>query len=71
MCVAIYRLFVSLSKANHQNQLYLYHLLPYYQIHMKYIPMAVQFLIHLVSNNFNLLLKLSENLKIEFDFDKK
>lgn len=68
MCSAIYRLLISVTKDNNQNQLYVFDLLPYFQIHTKFIPASVTFIIELVQNNMTLLLKLSQNLRIEFDY---
>jgi hypothetical protein len=35
---------------------------------MKYLPSAVSFLVELTSNNMNLLLRLSNSLRVEFDY---
>lgn len=66
----IYEFLISVCKENNENQLILFELLPYFQIHAKYIPNAVTFMIELISKNIRLLLSLSENLRIEFDYSQ-
>jgi hypothetical protein len=43
-------------------------LLPYFLMQAKFIPMGVTFIVSLYRSNLALLLKLSENLKIDFDY---
>jgi hypothetical protein len=68
LCIAIYQMLISVCKNNYENQIYIYDLLPYFQIHTKFIPGAVTFMIELVQYNMTLLLRLSDNLRIDFDY---
>lgn len=67
-CNSIYTMLVSVCKDNPENQMYIYDLLPFFQIHAKFLPSAVTFIIELVQYNMALLLRLSEGLRIEFDY---
>ncbi|KAL4462524.1 hypothetical protein ABPG74_000354 [Tetrahymena malaccensis] len=71
MAKDIYLLLASLCKNNETNEEYTYKLIPFFQIHCKYIPEAIDCIISLVSNNEKILMTLSENLKIDFDYEKK
>ncbi|CAD8168125.1 unnamed protein product [Paramecium pentaurelia] len=62
----IYQFLGSVCKLNKENQIYTYDLIPYFQLHTKYLPTAIEAAINIVSNNKYLLYKLSEDIKIEF-----
>jgi hypothetical protein len=57
-----------MCKLNVENQLYTYELIPYFQLQTKYLPTAIDTIIKIVASNKVLLYKLSEGLRIDFDF---
>ena len=71
MAKDIYNLLATLCKNNETNEEYTFKLIPFFQIHCKYIPEAIDCLISLVSNNEKILYALSDTLKIDFDYEKK
>lgn len=71
MAKDIYNLLVTLCKNNQTNEEYTFKLIPFFQIHCKYIPEAIDCLISLVSNNEKILYALSDTLKVDFDYEKK
>lgn len=71
MAKDIYLLLITLCKNNSANEEYVFKLIPFFQIQCKYLPEAIDCLIELVSNNERILMALSENLKIEFDYEKR
>ncbi|EGR32737.1 MIR domain protein [Ichthyophthirius multifiliis] len=70
LAIDIYSLLVSICKNNPENQLYTFDLIPYFYIHCKYIPEAIDCVISLISNNETILNKLSDNLKIPYEYEK-
>lgn len=71
MAKDIYILLSTLCKNNPSNEEYTFKLIPFFQIHCKYLPEAIDCLINLVSHNEKILLSLSENLRIDFDYERK
>lgn len=57
-----------MCKHNPDNQLYTFELIPYFQLQTKYISSAIDTIIEVVCSNRVLLYRLSEGLKIDFDF---
>ena len=71
LCRDIYSLLRALMQGNAQNQEYIFELVPFFQIHSKYLPEAIEFLREVCASNYGILSRLSENLKIDFDFSSK
>lgn len=68
---SIYHLLISICKNNKANEEYTFQLVPYFQIHCKYIPAAVNALIQICQNNEKLKYQMSDNLRIEYYYSKK
>lgn len=67
----IYQFLGCVCKFNRENQFYTYDLVPYFQFHTKYLPSAVEAIINIVASNKNILYKLSDDIKIEFNVEEQ
>ncbi|EGR27735.1 MIR domain protein [Ichthyophthirius multifiliis] len=69
-CIQIYSLLQNICNENETNQIYIFDLLPFFQLHCKYIPAAINCMSNICKQNKLLLQKLNENLQIQFDFQQ-
>ena len=51
LCENIYILLSSIAKNNHENELQLFSLIPFFQLHAKYLPSAINCMINIITNN--------------------
>ncbi|KAL4438400.1 hypothetical protein ABPG74_009439 [Tetrahymena malaccensis] len=66
----IYKLLEAICMQNSSNQIYTFQLIPFFQIHGKYISEAVDCISNICSSNEQLLINLSENLQIQYDYNE-
>jgi hypothetical protein len=68
LCRSIYRLLVAMCRNNPLNERLTFELVPFFQIHAKYIPEATHCIAQICARNETVLGRLAENLRIDFDF---
>lgn len=67
-CRQVYKLLVNICKDNAQNQQQVFELIPFFQIHAKYIIEAIYCITDICKSNEQLLLSLSDNLLIPYNY---
>ena len=71
LCQQVYKLLAGICQLNQTNGLIVFELIPFFQIHCKFIPEAIDCLIQICSRNETILNRLSEDLRIEYNYQDK
>lgn len=71
LCRLIYQLLIDVCKYNSINQVKVYELIPFFQVHAKYIKEAIDCIIEVCKYNYQILEMISDTLKIDFNYEQE